>query len=57
MDLTKGGNLTDFTKLFSFASGRKRRQADETASEATSTETNTSEDTDAYYCLKHSLLG
>merc|ERR1711962_1558605 len=57
MDLTKGGNLTDFTKLFSFPSGRKGRQAEEATTEGGSSVATTTEDPDAYYCLKHSLLG
>merc|ERR1712198_157304 len=61
MSLTKGGNLTDFTNLFSFASGRRRRQADDTPAEPASTSEATSEatteDPNSYYCLKHSLFG
>merc|ERR1719383_593866 len=59
MSLTKGGNLTDFTNLFSFASGRRRRQAETTegASTEATTSSATTEDPNAYYCLKHSLFG
>merc|ERR1719374_518655 len=61
MSLTKGGNLTDFTSLFSFASGRRRRQAEASTEGSASTEStkgsDTTDDSNDYYCLKHSLLG
>jgi len=54
-----GGNMTDWSSIFSSVTGRKKRQAagETTVATTTAAAATTTENPNAYYCIKHTVLG